>query len=96
MIPRPHPPDRCERVSYRRTDAELHALLLDRQRLLRELAHVLKRVGHSNPKRAAVNAKRAEKRKALRKHVRRNAEAIASRVEFLFVTELLPGQENNP
>lgn len=67
-------------------DPTLRALLLDRRRLLQQLAHVLRRAGYSHPDRAAVNAKRAVKRKATRKALRRNAEAIASRCLDLLET----------
>lgn len=65
-------------------DAELRGLLWDRARLLRELAPVLRYVGHSHPQRAAVNAKRSIIRKRIRKALRANAEAIAARCMHLY------------
>lgn len=61
-------------------DRQLDGLVIDRQRLLRQLAPLLRRVGASNPKRHDLNAERAVRRKAIRKSLRQNAELIAARV----------------
>lgn len=59
-------------------DEMLSGLLLDRQRLTRDYAKVLKRVGPNHPERKARNKSRSAKRKALRKALRANADAIAA------------------
>jgi hypothetical protein len=61
-------------------DTTLRGLVLDRQRLLRQLGPALRRVGASNPHRTKINARLAVTRKRLRKELRANAEAIASRL----------------
>ena len=66
------------------SDRELDGLLWDRARLLRQIAPVLRYVGHAHPRRAAVNQARAIQRKALRKALRMNAEAIAARCMELY------------
>jgi hypothetical protein len=62
-------------------DPTLRGLLLDRDRLLRELAPVLRRVGPSRTRgvRRRLNGERRVKRLELRRAVRLNAEAIAAR-----------------
>lgn len=68
-------------------DRELHGMLLDRSRLLHDLAHVLRRVGASNPDRAAINRRRSVKRQQLRRDLRRNADDIAARLMALTAEE---------
>jgi uncharacterized protein involved in exopolysaccharide biosynthesis len=60
-------------------DHVLQELCVERAQLLRELAHVISRVGASHPQRAKVNAKRSVKRKALRRALRTNEKALAGR-----------------
>lgn len=57
---------------------ELDGLCMDRQRLMRQLAPLLKRIGPNNPQRSAINAQRAVKRKQVKKALRKNADAIAA------------------
>lgn len=61
-------------------DPELAGMLVDRQRLLRQLAPLLRRVGASHPQRSKVNAEKAVRRKQTRRDLRANAEAIAARL----------------
>ena len=68
-------------------DPELAGLLVDRETLLEELAHVLRRVGASHPDRAKVNARRAKQRKKLKKALRLNANAIAHRNVQLYAID---------
>ena len=64
-------------------DATLSGLVLDRRRLLLQLAHVLRRVGPNHPQRAAINRKRRKQRLEL-KHTIRNVELrIAARCDQL-------------
>lgn len=65
------------------TDQELAGLLLDRERLLRSLAPVLRRVGSSNPHRAQINARHAKTRGRIRRELRANADALATRLMAL-------------
>lgn len=58
--------------------AELRGMLVDRRRLLRQLAHVLRRVGASHADRAKINKKRSMLRKQVRRALRANAEQIAA------------------
>jgi hypothetical protein len=60
---------------------DLDGLLRDRHRLLEQLAHVLRRIGRSNPKRKQLNTKRRLKRLELRHALRANADAIAAALE---------------
>jgi hypothetical protein len=71
-------------------DRELVGLCLDRQRLLRQLAPVLRRVGPSRPpaERRKLNIQRSKQRKLLRAALRANAEAISARCMQL--ADLLP------
>jgi hypothetical protein len=64
-------------------DPVLMGLVLDRRRLLRQLAHVLRRVGPNHPQRATINTKRRRQRLEL-KHAIRNVELrIAARCDRL-------------
>lgn len=47
-------------------DAILRGMLLDRRRLLRQLAHVLRRVGPNHPDRKQINARRRLRRLELK------------------------------
>ena len=60
-------------------DDVLQKLCVERVQLLREIAHVLTRVGYYHPKRQKVNAARSVKRKKLRHALRLNSERLASR-----------------
>lgn len=68
-------------------DRELKTLTIDRRRLMREYAGILKRVGASHPDRSKINAARARMRGACRRALRRNAELIAARVMELIQVE---------
>lgn len=57
---------------------ELRGLILDRQRLMRQYAKILRRIGASNPKRSQLNRKRAAQRLELRRAMRQNANEIAA------------------
>lgn len=59
-------------------DVQLKAMLIDRERLLKELAGVLHRAGPNEQQRAAMNKVLAKKRKGLRAAVRFNSEQIAA------------------
>lgn len=61
-------------------DPDLIGMLMDRRRLLRQLAPLLRRVGASHPQRSKVNAEKSVRRKATRRDLRANAEAIAARL----------------
>lgn len=61
-------------------DPDLYGMILDRQRLLRQLVPLLRRVGASHPQRSQVNADRSTRRKTVRKSLRANAEAMAARL----------------
>ena len=65
-------------------DQQLNHLIIDRLSLQAKLAPVLRRVGASHPSRTKVNAKRAEKRKQLKRDLRLNANAIAARCMEIF------------
>lgn len=65
-------------------DTQLNGLLIDRLRLQQQLAPVLRRVGPTHPDRAKINKKRAIQRKAVKKKLRVNANAIAARCMELF------------
>lgn len=68
-------------------DLALRGFLLERRKIMRDLATVLTRVGYNNPKRKQLNAERSKKRKLLRRRLRLNSEAIASRWSELFDLE---------
>jgi uncharacterized protein involved in exopolysaccharide biosynthesis len=59
-------------------DRDLHGMLRDRQRLLRQLARVLRRVGPNHPQRHQVNHARSVDRKQLKDALRKNADTIAA------------------
>lgn len=65
------------------TDPTLMGLVLDRRRLLRQLAHVLRRVGPNHPQRATINKKRRRQRLELRHAVRNIELRIAARCDQL-------------
>jgi hypothetical protein len=75
-------------ATVRPFDPELQGLVIDRQRLLRELAPILRRLGPHYENRATLNKRRAIKRHNLRKQLARNAEAIAARVALLYDQQL--------
>lgn len=64
-------------------DPTLRGLLIDRQRILRELAPILRRVGPNRPDRAKLNAARRLRRLELRQDLRRCESAIVARVANL-------------
>lgn len=61
-------------------DPDLYGMILDRQRLLKQLVPLLRRVGASHPQRSQVNADRSTRRKKVRQALRANAEAMAARL----------------
>jgi hypothetical protein len=65
-------------------DPQLYALAVDRERLLRDVASVLGRVGTAHPGRAQENARRSKKRKRLKRALRQNAELLTARVMQLY------------
>ena len=66
-------------------DATLAGLLLDRMRMQRQLAPLLTRVGKSHgAQRATLNHARSVKRKALRKALRANADAVSAYLLTLY------------
>lgn len=68
------------------SDPTLGQLLAERERLHRELAPILTRVGGNHPKRQTVNAKRATVRKQLRHQLRRNGDAIVAIIYQRYIT----------
>lgn len=68
-------------------DPTLMGFLLDRRRVLRQLAAVLRRVGPNHPDRATINRKRRKRRLELRKDLRGLELAIAARCDQLAFTD---------
>lgn len=69
------------------SDPTLEALVIDRRRMLRDLAPVLNRAGGSHPKRSTENRRRSRQRREIRDRLRENADHIASRVVSLYNRE---------
>jgi hypothetical protein len=76
-------------VTTAQFDPELQGMLLDRRRLLEELAPALRRVGPHRTKteRAKANTSLRLRRLDIRKQLRANAELIATRCMTLFDKE---------
>jgi hypothetical protein len=70
-------------------DSTLVGYLLDRRRVLRQLAAVLRRVGPNHPDRAKINMRRRKRRLELRKDLRSLELAIAARCDQLAFTDTL-------